>query len=160
MQHFVLQVTTGSETKAKDDLQGLGLAVTCPMTIKPWRNPRKRNEVKPVSVPVLPGYVIISGEAIQWRDVRAIQHVVRPIDCGGEPQAVSAELVQYVADLEGVKAQDMPFKLKQRVQILDDYGNPSGMIGTIAKLFGVKKAELNLDAFGHATVDLAKLEAA
>ena len=160
MLNYILHVTTGSEAKAAEALQTLGLSVVCPMRPTPRRNPKNRRKVITVNVPVLPGYIVISSHTINWPAVRGVKHVIKPIDCGGEPQPVSADLVQYVADLEGVEATDLPFRLQQRVQILSDVGEPTGLYGTIAKMFGIKRANVELDQLGVATVSVDKLEAA
>ena len=65
-----------------------------------------------------------------------------------------------MAALDGVEPADLQFRLQQRVQILNDTGEPTGMYGTIAKMFGIKRIEVELDQLGTATVTMNKLEAA
>ena len=159
MQHYILQIVTGQEQKAAKELEALGIRSTLPMRQATRHNPKNRRKVEIVYAPVLPGYLVITADYIDWMAVRKLKEVIKPIECNGEPQPVSPQVVDYVARLEGTEAAELPFKLQQRVQVLDDMGRPTGLIGTIAKLFGIKKAELET-AIGKATVEVGKLEAA
>ena len=156
---YVLRLVTGTEQKAAKELEAIGIKSTLPMRQTTKRNPKNRRKVETVYVPVLPGYLVITADYIDWIAVKKLKEVIKPIECNGEPQPVSPQVVDYVAALEGTEATELPFKLQQRVQVLDDMGRPTGLIGTIAKLFGIKKAELET-AIGKATVELGKLEAA
>lgn len=159
MQHYILQVVTGQEQRAAKELEAIGIASTLPMRSTTKRNPRNRRQVEVISVPVLPGYLVITANHIDWPAVRNLKEVIAPIEIGGTPHQITDETVRYVAAMDGIEGQQIPFKLQQRVQVLDDRGNPTGLIGTIAKLFGIKKAELET-AIGKATVEVGKLEAA
>lgn len=156
---YVLRLVTGTEQKAAKELEALGIASTLPMRQTTRRNPKNRRKLKTIYVPVLPGYLVITANHIDWPAVRKLKEVIRPIELGGEPQPVSSEVVQYVAALEGIEAHTLEFRLQQRVQVLGDNGRPTGLTGTIQKLFGIKRAELET-AIGKATVEIGKLEAA
>lgn len=156
---YVLRLVTGTELKAAKELEALGIRSTLPMRQTTRRNPKNRRKVETIYVPVLPGYLVITANNIDWPAVTKLKEVIKPIELGGEPQPVSPKVVEYVAALEGTEAAELPFKLQQRVQVLDDMGRPTGLVGTIAKLFGIKRAELET-AIGKATVEIGKLEAA
>jgi len=157
---YILSLVTGQELKAAKELEAIGIRTVCPMRTvikKSRRNPRNREKL---SVPVLPGYIVMTASQIDWPAIRKLKEVIGPIEAGGVPQQITQETVDYIAALEGIEVAELPFRLQQRVQVLNDAGEPTGMIGTIAKLFGIKKAELELDKLGTATVELGKLEAA
>lgn len=158
-QSFILRLVTGTEQKAAKELEALGIASTLPMRQTTRRNPKNRRKVETIYVPVLPGYLVITANHIDWPAVTKLKEVIKPIELGGEPQPVSPQVVEYVAALEGIEADQLPFRLQQRVQVLDDNGRPTGLVGTIQKLFGIKRAELET-AIGKATVQIGKLEAA
>jgi len=160
MQNFILCLVTGTEKKAAKELDKLGIRSTLPMRPITRRSPHNRRKVETISVPVLPGYLVITGTNIDWLAVMKRKEVIRPIECGGEPQPISPQVVEYVAALEGIEASGLAFALRQRVQVLNDIGEPTGMYGTIAKLLGIKRAELELDKLGTATIEVGKLEAA
>ncbi len=160
MQNFILCLVTGTELKAAKELEAIGIRTVCPMRPTTRRSPQNRRKVETISVPVLPGYIVMTASQIDWPAIRKLKEVVGPIEIGGVPQQITQETVDYIAALDGIEAAELPFALNQRVQVLDDMGRPTGMYGTIAKLFGIKKAELELDRLGTATIDTGKLEVA
>lgn len=160
MTSYILRLVTGQELKAAKELEALGIRSTLPMRQTTRRNAKNRRKVETVFVPVLPGYLVITASNIDWPAVTKLKEVIKPIENGGEPQQITQATVDYVAALEGIEAAELPFRLKQRVQVLNDQGQPTGLYGTIQKLFGIKKAELELDKLGTATVETGKLEAA
>ena len=160
MQHYILQVVTGQEQRAAKELEAMGIASVLPMRQATRRSSRSRSKPEFVRVPVLPGYLVISCNFIDWFAILKLKQVIRPIDIGGEPHPVGQDVVDAVAAMDGIEARQIPFALQQRVQVMDDRGQPTGMIGTIAKLLGIKLAQVRLDHLGTATVDIEKLEAA
>ena len=159
MQSYILQVTTGTEIKAGEELEQLGLIVTCPMTIKSWRNPRKRSEVRAVPKPVLPGYTVITGLDIDWPAVRALKPVIGVIGFGGRPAQIAPGIVQHIRNMAGEvdESERTLFRLGQTVEVIE--GPWTGYEVKIEKLWSAK-ARIILDGFGIATVDIGKLEAA
>jgi transcription antitermination factor NusG len=159
MDSYILQVQTASEDRASKELKKLGLTVTCPMTIKSWRNPKKRSEVKAVSTPVLPGYLVITGNTIEWPEIRATKQVIGVIGFGGRPALIAQHIVDHIANMAGENEnpQRTLFKPGQTVEVIE--GPWTGYEVKIDKAWSTK-ARIILDGFGIATVDIAKLEAA
>lgn len=109
--------------------------------------------------PVLPGYLVITGNNIEWPEIRATNQVIGVIGFGGRPALIAPHIVDHIKNMAGEieNPQRTLFKPGQTVEVIE--GPWTGYEVKIDKAWS-SKARIILDGFGIATVDIAKLEAA
>ena len=143
MDHHILQVITGREEKASKDLQALGYIVTLPMKMISVRD-KTRRVATPKWIPLLPGYLGISGYVQDWGAIYRLPDVIKPLMADGEPANVGLQVMKSIEALANMSFEtDLTPVLNIGEKVKITAGAGQGMEVVVTGL-GTNKVQIDL----------------